>query len=50
LDIVQLYEHIIGIYRKSGREGEESGSEEGGEMEGRKKGWGEKKCKEAKVR
>jgi len=50
LDIVQLCEHIIGIYRKSGERG-------GGKWErgrrgngGEKKGVGEKKCKEAKVR
>jgi len=44
----ELYGHIIGIYSRSG-EGEKGGGGEGGKRE-RRKGDGEKKCKEDKVK
>jgi len=47
---VQLYGHIIGIYRRMGERGKEGGGEKGGKREGEKKGEGEKKCKEAKAK
>ena len=43
---VQLYEHIIGIYKRSGKRGKEGRSGEGRKTRGGK----ERKCKEAKVK